>query len=86
MNPRILSIVPKENVSDLFIEIAKTIKDVDISVKHATMQNAASLASSLESEFDVIIARGETAKIISNKVHMPIVELELTPYEILSAI
>ena len=86
MNPRILSIVPKENVSDLFIEIAKTIKDVDISVKHATMQNAASLASSLESEFDVIIARGETAKIISNKVHIPIVELELTPYEILSAI
>ena len=86
MNTRILAIVPKENVSDLFLEVAKTIKDVDLSVKHATMQNAASLALSLESEFDVIIARGETAKIISNKVHIPIVELELTPYEILSAI
>ena len=86
MKTRILAIIPKENVSDLFLECAKKLTDVDLSVRHATMQNAASLASNLEKDFDIIIARGETAKIIGNKVNIPIVELELTPYEILSAI
>lgn len=86
MHTRILAIIPNENAGTLFIEATKNIKDVYIEVRHATMQSAASLASSLENNFEVIIARGETAKLISQKVKIPVVELDFATHELLSAI
>lgn len=86
MRPRILAIIPNENAGNMFLEVARTIGDIDLVVKHATLQDAVILANSVEKDFDVVIARGETARMIGRKTQIPVVELEIASHELLSAI
>lgn len=86
MRPRILAIIPNENAGNMFLEVARTIGDINLVVKHATLQDAVILANSVEKDFDVVIARGETARMIGRKTQIPVVELEIASHELLSAI
>lgn len=81
---RILVVAPYAGLKDLFISIGEDRDDLEITAYHADLELGAHLVSQLdESEYDIIISRGGTAMLIRETAHLPVIEIALSPYDLM---
>lgn len=83
---RILGIAPYEGMKNLMLSLAASMDDVEMTALVGDLEQGAVLAESYsEADFDVLISRGGTAEILRSKSHLPVVDIELSIYDLLRA-
>lgn len=76
-------IAPYEGLRELIIEIGRN-QDIEIHVEVGDLEKGVELASSAEEQgYDIIISRGGTAELIQKKVSIPVIEIEVSGYDML---
>ena len=84
---RILAVAPYPGMKDLFLSIANSMPGVDIEVFTRSLENPIEYAKIFAArEFDIIISRGGTAKRIKAVSSIPLIEVEVSVYDMLRAI
>lgn len=87
MNTRILGIAPYEGMQVLMKQIAAQRNDIDLTVVVGDLETGAALVQKYaEDDFDVIISRGGTAELVRNATGLPVIEANITVYDILRAL
>lgn len=78
-----MAIAPYEGLRELIIEIGRN-QDIEIHVEVGDLEKGVELASSAaEQGYDIIISRGGTAELIQKKVSIPVIEIEVSGYDML---
>ena len=81
----ILIIAPHTKIQCEAKKVADNYYDVDVEL--ALLDDAIKIAKYAENHgVEVIISRGGTARIIENAVTVPVIEIQVSPYDMLSAI
>ncbi len=84
---KVLGIAPYEGMRNLMLQAAASMTDVKLTVYVGDLELGAEIAARYTAqEFDVILSRGGTAELIREKSRLPVVEIELTIYDILRSI
>lgn len=84
---RILGIVPYEGMKYALQKQAEPYETIDLTVYVGNLhQGAAIVQKSLPEDYDVIISRGGTAELIRTVTQLPVIEIELSIYDILRSI
>jgi len=80
---KILVISPYDGLKNLILEVNKELKkDMDVYV--GNLYDGLAIAKSLDHRnYDVIISRGATAKLLQRHLSIPVMEIQLTGYDIL---
>jgi PAS domain S-box len=78
-------ITPYKYMGELFISIAQR-NNVKTYVEVASLDEAANIASNLESKVDVFLSRGGTADYIKKEVDIPVVSIPVTAFDVLRSI
>lgn len=86
MEIKVLVIAPSEPIKNRFEEARKDFPDLIMDIKVANLANAIALVTNLGDEYDVVIARGETARLVSQHIAIPLVEMQMSGFDVLSAI
>lgn len=80
---KVLAIAPYEGLKELIIELGRN-QDFEIHVEVGDLEKGVKLASrAAEQGFDIIISRGGTAELIQKKVSIPVIEIEVSGYDML---
>ena len=83
---RILAIAPYESMKMLMIETVKKFDDIELTVFIGDLEQGLLLARhNFYSDYDVIISRGGTASMLREQLDLPIIEIEISPLDILRA-
>lgn len=81
---RVLVIAPYPELKDMFISIGADRDDLEITAYHADLELGAHLVRQIdESAYDIIISRGGTATLIRETAHLPVIEIALSPYDLM---
>ena len=85
---RVLGIAPYAGMKTLMLKVAEDFKgELDIEVLDGDLQEGVMAArNNFHGDFDVIVSRGGTARMLRTQVPVPVVEIELTDYDILRAL
>ena len=84
---RILGIAPYKSMQNLMTQLAADMDDVALTAFVGDLEPGAKIAERYtERDFDVILSRGGTAELIRRKTSLPVVDIELSMYDILRAI
>lgn len=85
---KILAVAPYEGLKELMKNTATEREDIDLHVYIGDLKAGAELALSIQEldNFDVIISRGGTAEMIQEVVHIPVIEIKLTEYDMMRSI
>ena len=84
---KILAVAPYEGMKDVIESIAAARDDIEVTTVVGNMERGAALVQHCDqSRYDVIISRGGTAKLIQEISSLPLIEIELTPYDIRNAL
>lgn len=87
MKTRILVIAPYQGMKEVMNEIQQEREDLDLTIQIGNLENGLQIVQSYDLDnFDVIISRGGTAKLIAANVKIPVVEVDISVYDILRAI
>ncbi|MFC4324305.1 sigma-54-dependent Fis family transcriptional regulator [Litchfieldia salsa] len=80
---RALAIAPYEGLKELIIELGRS-QDFEIQVEVGDLEKGVELASrAADQGFDIIISRGGTAELIQKKISIPVIEIEVSGYDML---
>ena len=83
---KILGIAPYEGMKALMMRLAGQRDDIDLTVYVGDLEAGAEIASRHTfQDYDVILSRGGTAEMISSISPIPVVEIQLSVYDILRA-
>lgn len=83
---KILGIAPYDGMRALMTRLAKQREDIDLTVYVGDLEAGAEIASKHTlQDYDVILSRGGTAEMISSISPIPVVEIQLSVYDILRA-
>jgi len=84
---RVLAIAPYEGMKNMLESIASQRDDIELEAHVGDLQAGVDIVKGLElSDYDVILSRGGTAEMIKEVAAIPLLEVSLTHYDILSAI
>ena len=84
---RVLGIAPYESMCSLMVQVASTMENVALTAFVGDLRPGAEIAKRYTDEdFDVILSRGGTAELIRRETTLPVVDIELSMYDILRAI
>lgn len=84
---RILGIAPYESLRAAMVRIAKTRNDISVDIYLGNMKEGVDIAKFHQNEnYDVIISRGATARLIKEEVYIPVISVDFSTYDILRAI
>ena len=87
MKTRILTIAPYQGLKEMINEAISDRDDLEMTVRIGDLANGLEIVRSYDlDDFDIIISRGGTAKMISANITIPVVEIEISVYDILRAI
>lgn len=87
MKTRILAIVPYTGMKEIMNDIAAENDDIELTVCVGTLQKGLQIVQSYHlDDFDIIVARGGTARLIEKHVNLPVVRIEISVYDILRVI
>lgn len=87
MKTKILTIAPYQGMKEIINDIASERDDIDMTTQIGDLETGLEIVQSYDlDDFDIIISRGGTAKMISTNVTIPVVEVEISVYDILRAI
>jgi Response regulator containing CheY-like receiver, AAA-type ATPase, and DNA-binding domains len=83
-NIRILAIAPYEGMKPLLTQLSKEYSNMDITVLVGDLKKGVEMAQrNFHENYDVIISRGGTAKLIQQSVSLPVIEVNTSAYDIL---
>lgn len=86
MKTKILAIAPYQGMKEIMREISEQREDMDVTIDIGDLDSGLEIVESYDlDEFDAIISRGGTAKLIASHVSIPVTEVELSIYDILRA-
>lgn len=84
---RILGIAPYEAMRNLMTQLASGMDNVELTAFVGDLEPGAEIAGRYtDHDFDVILSRGGTAELLRRKTNLPVVDIELSMYDILRAI
>lgn len=87
MKTRVLAIVPYAGMKDLMTEVASKRSDIDLHVEVGDMEKGVQVFRDSSSEkYDVVISRGGTCQLIRLQTDMPVIDVSISIYDVLSAI
>ena len=87
MKTRILTIAPYQGLKEMINEAISDRDDLEMTIRIGDLANGLEIVRSYDlDDFDIIISRGGTAKMISANITIPVVEIEISVYDILRAI
>ncbi|MGB4588584.1 MAG: PrpR N-terminal domain-containing protein [Clostridiaceae bacterium] len=84
---RVLGIAPYEGMKNQMLTLAKEYPDLELTVYVGDMEQGLLIAqNNFHGDYDVVISRGATAKMLRQKLTIPVIEIEISMYDILCAI
>lgn len=84
---RILGIAPYEGMKNLMVQLAAKMDDIELTAFVGDLEPGLAIAEEYaHGDFDVILSRGGTAEMIRQKTRLPVVDIELSVYDILRSI
>ncbi|MBQ9687432.1 MAG: PrpR N-terminal domain-containing protein [Oscillospiraceae bacterium] len=84
---KVLAVAPYESMRDVISSVAAARDDIEVTTLVGNMERGAALVQACDqSLYDVIISRGGTARRIMDVTSLPVIEIELTPGDIHSAL
>lgn len=84
---RVLGIAPYAGMRNLMMQLAEKMDDVSLTAYVGDLEPGAAIAEQYTTDdFDVILSRGGTAELIRQKTNLPVVDIELSVYDILRSI
>lgn len=83
----ILAIAPYPAMADLFSRVAKDYPSVDLTIETGDRElGLRAVQSVFEANYDVIISRGGTARVLEEEIATPIVEVEVSALDVMRQI
>lgn len=83
---RILAIAPYESMKMLMLETVREFDDIELNVFVGDLGQGLLLAKhNFYNDHDVIVSRGGTASMLQQQLDLPIIEIEISPLDILRA-
>lgn len=83
---RILAIAPYESMKMDMLETVKEFDDIDLNVFVGDLRKGLLLAQhNFYNDYDIIVSRGGTASMLQEQLKRPIIQIEISPLDILSA-
>lgn len=84
---RLLAIAPYEGLAEILKSISSNRSDIHLTVETGDLQTGVEIAREhINEQFDAIISRGGTADLLRSKVHIPVIEISISVYDVLRAI
>ena len=83
---RMLGIAPFESLKIKMDEVAKEFSEIELNSYVGDLEKGLSLAQKFEHDYDLIISRGGTAKLIKEHCRIPVIEIELGLLDLLKMI
>lgn len=84
---RVLGIAPYEGMKIQMLNLAKEYPQIDLNVYVGDMEQGLSIAqNNFHGDYDAVISRGATAKMLREQLTIPVIEIEISMYDILCSI
>ncbi len=84
---KVLAIAPYEGMVHLLSKVSKQFERIEITIYTGNLDTGVEIAEQqAHNNYDVIISRGGTAKLIQKHIEVPVVEVSISAYDVLSAI
>lgn len=84
---RILGIAPYEGMKTQMLTLAESYPQIDLTVFIGDLEQGLKIAkSNFHGDYDVIISRGATARMLRQNLTLPVIEIDISVYDILCAI
>lgn len=81
---RILAIAPYPSMESVLVKLAEEYPNIDLTVTVGDLKKGVEIAQkNFHSNYDVIISRGGTAKLLQQSVSLPVIEINTSAYDIL---
>lgn len=79
-----LAVIPHHTLKEVFLNTARTRIDIQVDLYDGNLADGRNIAQQLKDEdYDVIISRGGTALMIEEISRIPVIEVEITPYDMI---
>lgn len=84
---RVLGIAPYEGMKTLMSSVVADYPQIDLTLFVGDMEQGLEIArSNFHGDYDVVISRGGTAKMLQKKLALPVIEIDISMYDILCAL
>ena len=84
---RVLGIAPYEGMKTLMSSVVADYPQIDLTLFVGDMEQGLEIArSNFHGDYDVVISRGGTAKILQKNLALPVIEIDISMYDILCAL
>ena len=84
---RVLGIAPYEGMKVLMSELAEEYPQIDLTLFVGDMEQGLEIArSNFHGNYDVVISRGGTAQMLQRHISLPVVEIQVSMYDLLCAL
>ncbi|WRS26351.1 PrpR N-terminal domain-containing protein [Oscillospiraceae bacterium MB08-C2-2] len=84
---KVLGIAPYEGMKAHFSLLSEEYPEIDFSFFVGNLQEGVEIAQrNFHSEYDVVVSRGGTARLLQSRISLPVVEVTVSSYDILCAL
>lgn len=84
---RVLGIAPYEGMKTLMSSVVADYPQIDLTLFVGDMEQGLEIArSNFHGDYDVVISRGGTAKMLQKNLALPVIEIDISRYDILCAL
>jgi len=84
---RVLGIAPYEGMKTLMTSLANEYPQIELTTFVGDLEQGAKIArNNFHGDYDVVISRGGTAQLLQQQLPLPVIEIEISIYDILSAL
>lgn len=84
---RVLGIAPYEGMKTLMSSVVADYPQIDLTLFVGDMEQVLEIArSNFHGDYDVVISRGGTAKMLQKNLALPVIEIDISMYDILCAL
>ncbi|MFA1820036.1 PrpR N-terminal domain-containing protein [Virgibacillus oceani] len=81
---KVVAIVPYNGLKEIIQTVKPKVKDINIEIKIGDLEKGVKLAKEAEMNgANILISRGGTAKLIKKNVKIPVIEIEVSAYDLL---
>lgn len=83
---RMALIATYPKLSEVYRELTNSRDSITAYNVYASFESAANIAREMEDDLDVILSRGGTAEYIRKAVHIPVLSIPITPFDVIKAL
>ncbi|HBC95978.1 MAG TPA: hypothetical protein DC034_04160, partial [Clostridium sp.] len=84
---KVFAIAPYNGLKELILQLAENEKDIDLQAEVGDLDLGVEIAKKAQRmSADIIISRGGTAELIQREVDIPVVDIEVSGYDILRVV